>query len=115
MRTTLIFIGIAIDRPEDPTNHGPALRLQAARIAAFANAETRAPGRAPTSAPSVSANQFVTATMSGSSARNPDLGGLIPLVSYFSVGSGAGTVERSLLMARSTVRFISETTPRTFR
>ena len=29
--------------------------------------------------------------------------------------SGAGTVERSLLMARSTVRFISETTPGTFR
>ena len=29
--------------------------------------------------------------------------------------SGAGTVARSLLMARSTVRFISETTPRTFR
>src|SRR5271157_660671 len=35
--------------------------------------------------------------------------------SYLSLASGAGTVERSLLMAKSTVRFISETTPGTFR
>ena len=35
--------------------------------------------------------------------------------SYRSPASGTGTLERSLLMARSTVRFISETTPRTLR
>src|ERR1700745_4504967 len=40
MRTTLVFVGMAIDWPEDLTNHGPAPRLQAPRIAAFVNVET---------------------------------------------------------------------------
>jgi hypothetical protein len=110
MRTTLIFVGIAIDWPEDLINHGPALRLQASRTLK----------RAPLAAPPSLRLQYLPFNLSlqqcpDHSARNPDLGGLIPLDSYLSVGSGAGTVERSLLMAKSRVRFISETTPGTVR
>jgi hypothetical protein len=102
--TTLVFVGrLAGGLTNEP--YGPAVRLYVARIAAFANAERL---------------QYLPINLSlqqcpDHSARNPDLGGLVPLDSYLSVGSGAGTVERSLLMAKSRVRFSSETTPGTVR
>jgi hypothetical protein len=117
MRTTLVFVGIAIDWPEDLTNqpHGPVLRLQAARIAAFANAETRAAACAPFLRIQYLPINLPPQQHQDHSARDPNIGGLIPLDSHLSVGSGAGTVERSLLMAKSRVRFISETTLGTVR
>jgi hypothetical protein len=103
MRTMLVFVGMAIDWPEELTNHGPALRLQAPRIAAFANVETT-----PLAAPPSLRLKYLPINLPlqqrpDHSARNPSLGVLISLDSYLSVGSGAGMVERSLLMAKSRV------------
>jgi hypothetical protein len=117
MRTTLFLVGIAIDWPEDLLNQppGPALHMQPAQIAAFANAEMRA-----TACATFLRLQYLPINLppqqhQDHSARDPNISGLIPLDSHLSVGSGAGTVERSLLMAKSRVRFISKTTPGTVR
>jgi hypothetical protein len=101
--TTLVFVGIAIDWLEDLMNqsHGPALHLRAVHIAVFAKAESRARGCSPIFSSTVSANQFAVCNNVG--IIPPEI--LISAGSfhYLAVGSGAGTVESSLLIAKSRV------------
>jgi len=101
--TTLVFVGMAIDWPEDLTNHGPAQCLQAPPIAAFVNVETTTLAAPPFLRLKYLPIYLPLQQRPDHPARDPSLGGLIPLDSYLSGGSGAGTVERSLLMAKSRV------------
>ena len=118
-RASLVRTGLQSIGPDDLANRTSVkVRQQICkvrRIAAFANAETRAALLRPDFCVFKYLINFPLQRHPDHSARDPNLGGLIPLDSYLSLASGAGTVERSLLMAKSTVRFISETTPRTFR
>jgi hypothetical protein len=82
-------------------SHGPAPHLRAVQIAVFAKAESRARGCSPIFSSTVSANQFAVCNNVG--IIPPEI--LISAGSfhYLAVGSDAGTVERSLLMAKSRV------------